>query len=276
MQTTTVLYHAQCPDGFAAAVAAWRQLGDQAGYIPVRYGEPMPRLADGGRIYILDFSYRRAELEALASRCEVTVLDHHQTAAAELRGLSFATFDLVKSGAVLAWEYFHGTEPPLLLSYIQDRDLWLWELPSSHEVSAGLQLVPRTLPAWSDLIERGAGAIAELVRTGRVALTFKRQLVDQICAGAHFGPIRGHRVPIVNSNVFQSEIGHELLERHQDAPFAAIYFDRSASQRVWSLRSRAEFDCSAIAQSFEGGGGHPQAAGFEEHIEPPTTAIDRM
>ena len=38
----SVLYHADCPDGFGGAYAAWKKFGDTAEYIPVKYGRTPP------------------------------------------------------------------------------------------------------------------------------------------------------------------------------------------------------------------------------------------
>ncbi|NYU10885.1 hypothetical protein A8O28_16815 [Enterobacteriaceae bacterium CCUG 67584] len=42
LKKTAVLYHNDA-DGFASALAAWLVYGDNANYIPVRYGEPSRR-----------------------------------------------------------------------------------------------------------------------------------------------------------------------------------------------------------------------------------------
>src|SRR3990167_6229427 len=85
--TTLVLYHAHCPDGFGAAWAAWRALGDDGVvYPPVRHGEGPPIAAWWAReLYVLDFSYPRATMDALAARPRgagvepvTRVVDHHQ------------------------------------------------------------------------------------------------------------------------------------------------------------------------------------------------------
>jgi len=55
---TQVLYHANCPDGFCAAWAAYTVFGDDAEYLPVQYGQDPPDVA-GNRVYIVDFSYKR-------------------------------------------------------------------------------------------------------------------------------------------------------------------------------------------------------------------------
>ncbi|MGH9333969.1 MAG: phosphohydrolase, partial [Vicinamibacteria bacterium] len=123
---TVVLYHAFCADGFGAAWAAWKRLGERAEYLPVQHGAPPPSIPKESDVYILDFSYPRAEIEEMKARvASLQVIDHHRTAEEELRGLEYAVFDNRKSAAVLSWEYFHPGEPvPELLRYVMDRDLW--------------------------------------------------------------------------------------------------------------------------------------------------------
>lgn len=47
MMKTYVLYHAHCADGFGAAYAAWLKLGNDAQYVPVKYGDPPPVMEPG-------------------------------------------------------------------------------------------------------------------------------------------------------------------------------------------------------------------------------------
>ena len=122
-----VLYHANCFDGMGAAYAAWTQLGDvNVEYIPVQYGSPPPETEAGSNVYIVDFSYSKGTLDEIKGKsAHMIVLDHHKTAAEDLDGYPGAIFDMKRSGAMLAWDYFHpGVHAPLLLDYIQDRDLW--------------------------------------------------------------------------------------------------------------------------------------------------------
>ena len=44
-----------------------------------------------------------------------------------------------KSGAMLAWEYFHpGTEVPMFIKLIDTRDRWVFEIPGAKEFNAAL------------------------------------------------------------------------------------------------------------------------------------------
>ena len=74
-----VLYHGDCPDGFGAAFAAWKALGDGADYRGVSHGEAPPAV-DGRRVLICDFAYDRETTIGLAGRAaELIVLDHART-----------------------------------------------------------------------------------------------------------------------------------------------------------------------------------------------------
>lgn len=294
---TYILYHGNCPDGFGAATAAWLKLGDAAEYIPVNYGKPMPTMDDESKVFIVDFSYPRKQLIELAVRMERTVvLDHHTTAQQDLDGLqlpgdeSEIIFDMEKSGAVLAWEYFHGEDVPEFMLYLQDRDLWRFDLPLSREVSYALRSYPMVLPFWGDMVCH-AGTIAELKREGIVCVRLTNQMVDAMTkhhrwayldpkartirfteklepggAGDSMVPEHVKIIPVANATVFFSEVGERLLEMYPAMDCAAYYSDRSDGKQQWGLRSRPSCDCSVIAKAF-GGGGHKQASGFVFEVE---------
>ena len=282
-QTTFVLYHGpHCADGFAAAWSAAMAIGrgDNVKFIPVNYGEPVPEIPDGAVVYILDFSYPREILLELAGRASrVVVLDHHRTAQQALEGLDGTVpgltvkFDMEKSGAVLAWEYFcPGETVPILCRYVQDRDLWQWKLPNSREVSAALALEPRDFSRWSYLEINAEDLDADppdgfhhpawkvLVGRGQAILEIQAKHIESIAKGAFLANVGGHRVPVVSSPLYQSELGERLCHDFPDAPFAGV-FSVGEHDELWSLRSRNGFDVSAVAKSL-GGGGHAAAAGF--------------
>jgi oligoribonuclease NrnB/cAMP/cGMP phosphodiesterase (DHH superfamily) len=298
-----VLYHGpDCADGFTAAWAAHRCLGGGAEYVPVQYGQPPPDAAgDRDReLYVLDFSYPRDVMFRLAAlRHErVVVLDHHKTARAALDGLEVelasnncgdaltAVFDMGKSGARLAWEYFFPGEPaPFLVELVEDRDLWRWQAPHSREFNAWLASLPRNFEDWDQIardLERpwreegtviggrtvGDGwvcdGLAESAREqGRAILRYQAKLVDSACAHAREVDIDGHKVLAVNATCLFSEVAGKLAEGR---PFGAAWFVRGDGKKVWSLRSRdGGVDVSEVARR-HGGGGHRNAAGYEEDL----------
>ena len=254
---THILYHANCPDGFGAAYAAWKILADEAVYLPVRHGDDPPKLEIEARVAVLDFSYPRPTLVALQERLEeFLVLDHHKSAQQDLAGLDYASFDLNKSGARMAWEYWHPDRDfPDLLAYVEDRDLWRWALPDSREVSLALQCYPLEFEIWDEL------SVEDLKQEGKAILRFQNQQIARAVSRARMTPVGEFTVPVVNSCLFQSEIGDELCRNYPEAPFSGVYYLNQHNKQAWSLRSIGDFDVSEVAQQF-GGGGHRNAAGF--------------
>ena len=269
MSNIYVLYHAGCNDGFGAAWIAHKHLGDaqdgrRVRYLPQSYGGEPPRMGPGSRIYILDFSYPLETMLELHRQHEsVILLDHHETARDALEGrVPDCRFDLERSGATIAWEYwgsgFSTNEGDLLARYIEDRDLWRWKLPDSREVSAALDSHPKKFRVWDRL------DVETLAREGTGILRYIRTQTENLAGMAQEQELAGYRVPVVNTSLLGSETCEALLERHPEAEFAATYWERDG-RRHWSLRSRADgdFDVSQVALK-RGGGGHPHAAGFTE------------
>ena len=255
-----VIYHGSCPDGFCAAWVAHRSLGDDADYQPANYGESPPDVS-GRDVFILDFSYKRpVMLEVIDKAKSVVVLDHHKTAKAELDGLACATFDMEKSGGRLSWEHFFPVKPaPWLVDYTEDRDLWRWNLPSSKEMSAALASLPWTFDEWDRL--NALHNPEELVAAGAAILRYQSQQVESQVKNAAEIELAGHKVLAVNATHLTSEIAGKLAEGR---PFGACFFIRGDGRKVWSLRSReGGIDVSEVAKA-KGGGGHRNAAGFDE------------
>lgn len=256
-QVTHVLYHANCADGFGAALAAWEILGERAEYIPVNHGQEPPEMGPEARVAVVDFSYPRETLLSLRERvAQLMVLDHHKSAEEDLRGLDFALFDNDKSGARMAWEFWHPQKPfPELLAYVEDRDLWRWQLPDSRAVSLALHCHDMNFEVWLSL------ELPNLVKEGRAILRFQQQMIRKAVGKAHLRQVAGFEVPTTNSCMLASEIGDELCKLYPEAPFAGVYYQKPDGTQAWSLRSIGEFDVSEVAVRF-GGGGHRNAAGF--------------
>jgi uncharacterized protein len=253
-----VFYHGNCYDGFGAAFSAWKKFGSNAVYHPCVYGTPIADVPQGSRVFMIDFSLPREEMLALKEKCDtLIVLDHHKTAEENLKGLDFAIFDMNKSGAMLAWEYFHpGTEVPPLIKYIQDRDLWRHELTFSAEVHAALSSYPMDFDTWDKL------NVIDLIEGGKTLLRYRDVLIKMICDKSGMMEIQGYPCMVVNSTSHWSEVGNHLANKNPtEFKFGASFYVDSDGSQKWSLRSIGDFDVSSIARCY-GGGGHKNAAGF--------------
>jgi uncharacterized protein len=258
---TYILYHSPCFDGFGAALAAYDIFGDRAKYIPVNYGQPPPELPDDAAIFILDFAFERDVLLAWEKRCEyITVIDHHDTNLHKLEGLIFAHFDMNKSGAVLAWEFFHGEKAPLFFQYLQDRDLWKFELPNSHEVAAGLKAYKFDFDTWAELVEE----VPKLIEMGKTILPYQARMTEEACRNARLIEFQGYKCPVVNTTTYLSEVGMKLLDLY-NTEISMFWFVDAKGLFRYSLRSKPGGpQVQKLAEKY-GGGGHPTSAGFVSH-----------
>lgn len=280
MSKNICIYHANCADGFTAAWAARTHLGDKAQYIPASYGDTPPDVT-GADVTIVDFSYKRPVLEEMAEAAQsILVLDHHESAERELFGLPLAAptidqhelaprisaiFDMNRSGAQLAWDFFrpgYGPKRPALIDYVADRDLWRFDLPSSRAINEAIGNLTFDFDGWSDLSidMQDFSYRASLARTGANLLARTFNDINQIIGlTARDMRIGGHVVKVANCpKRLASDVAGELS--HAGA-FGACYYD-GPKGRVFSLRQRSDgIAVNAIAELY-GGGGHPKAAGF--------------
>lgn len=284
------IFHAKCTDGYAAAYAVRCALGDidfHEGY----YNAPPPDVA-GRDVIIVDFSYKRDVLIEMARVAKhVLVLDHHKTAkedigdltaapkwrlferiqiAEGMPGIILGTFDMERSGAGLAWDYFmEGLPRPWLIDLIETRDLWnrdsfRWE--PARMAHAYLNSFPFTFDEWDEhmrvtMEEQGQ---AMVLREGAAILRqHDRDVEEMIGATKRRMKIGGHDVPVANLGpMLASDAGHVMSKGE---PFSASYFD-GARGRLFSLRSADDgLDVSEIAKAY-GGGGHAHAAGFKVEL----------
>jgi len=254
-----VIYH-EDSDGFGAAYAAQKLLGNRAEYLAANHGDPAPDVT-GKTVVILDFSYDLETTKKMISQSEeLLVIDHHQSALINLAELSKNTkIDLSHSGCVLAWNFFHpGKEIPKFLLYVEDRDLWKWELPYSKEFAKAFDMVPFEYDEFDKFCDDSV--FDDAVKRGSYILAYSRTVLNKIVDQAEDRYLKGHHVKVVNSSHLVSEIGNQLS---MDCDLALIwYFDHKTKESVVSLRSHyPEVDVSEVAKQY-GGGGHRSSAGF--------------
>lgn len=274
MTKPLVIYHGHCPDGFTAAWVTARAvsaLGTAIGakvdvelFVGV-YNEPPPlEQARGRDVYVVDFSYPRAAMEALnEAAARLTVLDHHKTAEAELKGLPYCVFDMQRSGAGLAWDYFHPTKSrPWIIDYVEDRDLWRFQLPDSEAISLRVRLTPHDLEAWDAL---AAQTTLELMPVARGAKLYLEHYVRDAIRNLYtLHDVDGQGTDAICVNVSYtgiSDVLQEALEKSSGVQLAIGWHLTKEGMLNCSLRSLRSYDCSALAKRF-GGGGHAQASGF--------------
>jgi len=267
-----VIYHGRnCPDGFAAALAAWLFYAGQAEFLALDHGDvksladlPAP---DGRAVYVLDFSFAEHILRGIDERAaKLVLLDHHQSAAEQLAGFvcrsGVVHFDSSQSGAHLAWAFFHPQQPlPDLVRFVEDRDIWVWQYPDSAGFLAALDMEPFDFARWQAIARFDAAQQAAFIERGRAMDAKFNKLAEQIGENAQSLTFNGITGLMVNApGIFHSQLGDLLSQK--SGTFALLWTVDKTGVVKCGLRSQRPFSCIALAQSM-GGGGHAQACGFK-------------
>jgi oligoribonuclease NrnB/cAMP/cGMP phosphodiesterase (DHH superfamily) len=282
------IYHGGCDDGVAAALIVKSTFPDNTWeFYPGVYQKPPPA-AKGRHVLFVDFSYKRPVLEEMAKEAaSIVILDHHFSASEDLADLPkppeyrlwqrptrghipgrfdpgikehsiAALFDMERSGAGLAWDFFLGGQRPAFINYIEDRDLWRKKRPFGDEFTIALRSYPQDFGVWENLMMEG---VESLIASGHDIQRYYRRRVEELKASAYPATIHGEACWIANAPYFAaSEVAGELCEK-PGADFGACYFEAEAGRFQYSLRSRGDYDVTPIARAY-GGGGHKSAAGF--------------
>lgn len=294
-----IIYHADCADGFGAAFAAWLKFGDDAEYKPIKYGDPLdPEQYVDRTVYVLDFSFPRVTMDALFALVDkVVFLDHHKTAFEMYGGEPNTTcagyvsandigvhahhhveLDNTRSGALIAWEYFHPDKPvPLAIRHIDDYDRWQFKIEGTKEFNKALwSYAPWRFTQWETLLEYGAfgpettDTYKEMLLEGTALLRGHNQNVQSlipeviVCEIPLRPEVSARGLAVNGPYHLVSDLGHELAKR--SGAYGLVWQMTKDGRVKCSLRSNGNYDVSAIAQEF-GGGGHRNAAGFRVSIE---------
>ncbi len=258
---TMILYHAECPDGFAASFAAWKKFGSKATYVPVYHNTKPPEEIYGKDVYTLDYSYKLEVVKEILTRVRsLTIIDHHVSNIEAVK-LAGGVMNLNHSGSVLAWRYFHPEKKvPRLFRNIEDIDIWKFKVPYTNELAEITTLYPQVYGDWDKIVREveTKEGLKKYVAEGRILLKKRDDLVSKISVYAEEVLFEGYQCLMANSPVYTSHIGSLL---YKQKPPMSIIWSRRGKKIVVSLRSDGTVDVAKIAEKY-GGGGHKAAAGF--------------
>lgn len=289
MSKTHIIYHANCLDGLTAAAVAYTAFEDNADYHAMQYGDKLPDISDGSIVYFVDFSLKLEELKELASRMHaVVVLDHHKTAQKELENVNelyelcsdiediknmpngslLAHFDMNKSGAGIAYQFFCGLDrnSPIednMVRLVQDRDIWKWEFgEDTRKFNAYLWTVSKTPKAFAEIMRNSSNSttMKQMLRFGEMLLIGEKLNIESLAKKPFEVTINGIVGIAASAAILQSEVCAKLLKDNPQYSYACCMYAKGDNMH-YSLRSEGDFDVSEIAKVF-GGGGHRNAAGF--------------
>lgn len=280
MDRTVILYHANCPDGFGGAYSAWKKFGDAAEYRPLSYGKPTPDDLAGAQVYFIDACYDQAVMDAIkAEAASLIVLDHHEGLEQVVESIPGSVYDVNRSGASIAWSYFHPDTPlPALLSLIEDDDLFRFDLPDTKPMLAYIATQPFSFEFWDELsavLDDPAQKEALLAKV-RAYREYFDMLVAQGCERAKLVNFEGYQVYAGQTHPMKpmvSALGSALARKQ--GPFALILQVREEGIAV-SLRGDGSVDLAQLAQKYGGNGHHDSAAfAIPWGVLPPWTPVPK-
>jgi uncharacterized protein len=262
---TVVLYHGNCPDGFGGAYAAWKKFGDSAEYYSLSRTTPEPASFHGADLYFIDFCYAKEIMDRYVTEARsLVMLDHHEGVRDVIESMPEYVYDANRSGASIAWAYFHPEEPmPKLLQYIEDDDLFHFTLPETKAILSYLAVQPHTFEIWDAIAHDldNEEQSKKLMEKLEVYREYFDLLVEYTASRAKPVMFEGHKVYLVTVNPlkpFVSAVGAVLREKHP--PFALLGHAFAGGMRV-SMRGDGSVDLTEIAKKY-GGNGHPNSAAF--------------
>ncbi|XP_057813124.1 uncharacterized protein LOC131027153 isoform X2 [Cryptomeria japonica] len=281
-------------------------------YNPIRT-EDLP-LENFDAIYLLDYVGPDGFVSELSSKVKrLIILDHHKTAMERLQANKYDGKNIVKvidmnhSGATISYDFFakillsenmcSGTvttqencqrnslvpETDMervgqLFKYVEDADLWRWNLPDSKAFSSGLNdmQIEFSFTKNQKLFEQLLALDPRnIIEAGRASLMLKQKTIDEALEQSYelnlgngkFGKCLATEVGQTISHL-RSELGHQLALKSfvlNLRPIGAVVYnveelDKEDILKI-SLRSISSEDTTEISQVY-GGGGHKNASSF--------------
>ncbi|MEN9338126.1 MAG: hypothetical protein RIQ41_440 [Candidatus Parcubacteria bacterium] len=271
LKDIVVIYHKNCPDGFAAAWCAWKKFGESASYVAASYSDAIPEGIDGKEVYVLDFSYDATSLPLLESKARrLVVIDHHKGGKPHVEQTKEHVFDLEHSGAYLAWVYFHPeTKVPDFIEYLSDGDRNIFTRENAEPICTYICSTEKTFDAFTRTCEEmeNPAQRAQVVEKGRSLERYRDFILEPALNSIHFIELGGVILPAVNCVFPMDEKSHLIRTMYEKYPPVAMSYRYDEGEWKCSLRSDGTFDCTVLAGKF-GGSGHPGASGFSIAAEP--------
>lgn len=280
-----VIHHSPCLDGDMAAYIAKKYFAEQKEQVELIGENLLNQQYDLSRfkmediIYFLDCCYPLDITNQLAAMVKkITILDHHKSNIEIFdnpsRYLSniCPIFDINRSGAGLAWDYFFDKNTrPQLVNYIEDIDLWRHNLLGSDQFLAWIDSLENI--NFEELLDKFPKRFlgSDIFWIGDAILKYNKKLINTIIQKGYATTINGCKAFKVNSPLYEltSQLGNEIYMKYKC--IAWIWHETTENgKRIIknSLRCNATdpYDVSEIAK-LHGGGGHKAAAAFIDRID---------
>ncbi len=280
----TIIHHND-NDGFCAAAVALRSLDCDIDVelIQTDYDEPLPmlHLNFGDQVYILDFSLKPSEMKGIEEkigRQNIIWIDHHESGIR--KNIDYMNIPGKReegtSGCMLTWQHFHGdATPPYVVELINDYDLYTLKLDPDtlnfYVYSLNINMADIEGDFWDHLLFYQKQQLCDIIKPyERIRISKTDSICRLIMNNVKIFKDDGIRYAAVNmsDSEMTSQAGSLILDEFNvDVAwmFHIKFTKKNKSVIVNQLRSR-NVNVAKIAEK-NGGGGHPEAAGWNDEID---------
>lgn len=275
-----ILFHKNCSDGIGSLIAIDQyydknNLKKKYNIKGLKHTYDLDqKLIKNKNVLVCDLSLSKEKYEYIQNLCKnLLIIDHHKTSIKNTINIKNKIIDMKHSAAYLTWKYFLPFEEvPKLINYIEDHDLWKFDLKSSREIYSSLKHIDKDLNNYKKLLDKQE--FNNLLNIGEKLYNIEKNKIKKLCSYAkkYNQRIKGKNNEIsaksydiyyVNSSIFTNELGNYLVENF-DCDLSIVYnYDEKTNKTFMSLRSnnKKDIDVSKIAEVYNGGG-HKHAAAF--------------
>jgi oligoribonuclease NrnB/cAMP/cGMP phosphodiesterase (DHH superfamily) len=215
-------------------------------------------------VYFIDFCYDQATMDAIQAEAgSLTVLDHHEGVEDVTRSMPEFVYDVNRSGASIAWAYFHPETPlPFFLSLIEDDDLFRFKLADTKAMLAYIAVKPFSFEFWDEVAATLDDPTRKeaLLDKARAYREYFDLLIEQGVARAKLIEFEGHQILAGVTHPMKpmvSALGNALAK--QQPPFGFVFQIREEGIAV-SVRGDGTVDLAELTQRYGGNGHHDSAA----------------
>jgi nanoRNase/pAp phosphatase (c-di-AMP/oligoRNAs hydrolase) len=288
-----IIYHNKCLDGFSGlfVIMLSNQISsDVFIYSSDPYIKTLPPNIEGKNIIIVDVAYNPSLIKEISEKAnKLLFIDHHISIRDEIQNLSLqpphkVIYDQTKSGATLAWDYFHKyKKTPWFLKYIEDNDLGKWQYENTLAFKAGLEVLykldhsKQNLQKWKQLLKNSE--VINLIKIGKKYEEYKNFLLQKNSKFYSLEKFPSTKIATIykDSNELKTPGKYTVAVVNGGCPDASLLGHKIAEDvkcdfvLIWSLNlSNKKYICQlrsnktkvdSIAAVF-GGGGHELASAF--------------
>ncbi len=264
---------------------------------PINYGDPFPwdTIVTNEVVYMVDFSLPITDMIRLKRNCSRLVwIDHHITAIkeSEQSGEEFAGIQRSGIGAcALVWEYLYGEEKliPQSVRLLAEYDVWDHSDPEALSFQYGMRAVSHEPDKdsflWRDLFQTGDVAThvegARLINPSIDRMIEHGIVILEYIASDNAGKAKtlafdtalypcGEKIRLLAANYgpSNSQFFDSIWDQEKYDAMCLFYWKPRIKRWIIGLyTTRDDVHVGDIAKHF-GGGGHPQAAGFQTEENP--------